>query len=117
MTIENWLAIVMIIVTLISPMLAVLVASRINQPKQRPEPSHPKSRSQRIGGWLMKAFGSVWWLILVFIYNLYLLVSNVRSEEPLNRLGVVFLVIPLLGTFLTLAILLGIALYHLERER
>jgi hypothetical protein len=89
MTIENWLMIAVIISTLIAPSLPNLIQSRTNQPKPTPETNHPKNRTQRIGGWLMRFFQSVWfivgWHLVVIALNIYILHGKLRKTAPITR--------------------------------
>jgi hypothetical protein len=85
MTTENWLIITGISVNLIGQILAVLIQSRINRPKQTPVANQPPSRIQRIGGWLIRVLTSPW-LILFFIFlNVLSIALELSSTGPLNR--------------------------------
>jgi hypothetical protein len=45
------------------------VRSRINRPKPPLEPIQPKTRMQKIGGWLMRRLRSPWELPLLAVIN------------------------------------------------
>jgi hypothetical protein len=98
MTIDNWLMIVLIIstfiATLIAPILQLFVKSRINQPKPTPEPSQPKNRIHRIGGWLMRFFTSRLKLVEIvglaspffaMLYPIYYLRKYLLDPAPITR--------------------------------
>ena|ERR1017187_7201360 len=93
MTTEHWLTMIAIIATsittLAAPILAEFVKSRMSHPSPTPDPNQPKKLIQRIGGWLMRFFQSLWWIVgwpLVFIpYIIYILLGEFRKTAPITR--------------------------------
>jgi hypothetical protein len=86
---SNWLAIVSIMVsaitTLTAPVLALLVAARINQPKPTPEPKKPKNLIHRIGGLLMRVSTSPWILPpFGLLLNICVLPYVIRHANPIT---------------------------------
>jgi len=91
MTIENWLMIAVIISTLIAPLLALLMQSRISQPKPAPEPNQPKNLIQRMGGRIIRFLQSPWSLVVSFLGippSIYALLTAFRETSPVTRASV-----------------------------
>jgi hypothetical protein len=103
MTTDNWLMIVVIISTLIAPTVAVLVQSRMNQPRQTPVAPQPPSRIQRIGRRLNQAVP--WVLTLSALISLWNLVVALRSHKPLDRWTVLIIAFSLSALVLNVAFL------------
>lgn len=89
MTTEHWLTIALIISTfiaqLVGPSIAVLLQSRMNQPRENPATTQPTNRIQRIGGRLKRWFISPWSPLLWIFVNICFLVILVRDSEPITR--------------------------------
>jgi hypothetical protein len=95
MTTDNWLTTALIIsnfiALLIGPVIAARITLRANQPSPTPKESQPKNLIQRIGGLFNRIFQSPWIIPpLVIIANVYGVVSDLRSSEPLTRRIVFF---------------------------
>jgi hypothetical protein len=89
MAIPNWLPIAIsianTIATLIGPLLVLFVASRMNQSKPTPEVKQPKKRTQIIGGWLRRAFSSIWVVPLFgIVISIFVLRSEFRRATPVT---------------------------------
>jgi hypothetical protein len=97
---NNGLAIIAIIVNLTAPILAVIVQSRINQPKQTPAVSHTDPIQSK--GWLVRVFSSPWPLLLLICLNLLSLVYDLTRSEPLNRRTVLVVAMSVAGIVLNL---------------
>lgn len=113
MTMDNWLMIVVIISTLMAPTVAVLVQSRMNQPKQTPIANHPPNRSHRKGGWFTRLIASDWLVGLSILIGLLGLVFELRRSEPLDRWGVLLIAILVAGIVLGLGALAFMSLSRL----
>lgn len=84
------------------------IKSRVNRPKLAPEPSPPKTRIQKIGGWLLRRFRSPWELpLLGILFNGYVLFTELRRNTPVTRgvvLGIALSVALMVLCFLTMSL-------------
>jgi hypothetical protein len=72
MTTPIWLQITLVAIptmgTILSPLIVLFAQSRMNQPKQIPDPSHPKIRNTWIPGWALRVSRHTLWFSLISIF-------------------------------------------------
>jgi len=126
MTTDNWLTVALIITNfialLIGPVIAALIMSRISQPKPSPVVSQQKNQIQRIGGWLIRVFRSPWKTSVCVVlpstvFNIYVLLGQVRSTAPVTPKVVLLIIMPVGGILLNIVSLGTLFIWHaIERQ-
>ena len=124
MTIEQWLTVAMIIAVMITaiatafgPIAAVLVQSRISQPKPTPVESQPKNLSQRSGGRFkrhLKWFGI---FELGMLVNFVSLILELSKSTPIDRGSILIIALNVAGlSFIPLLMLLTHVIRAIELQ-
>jgi hypothetical protein len=117
MTIDNWLAIALIVTTaaLVVTNLIVtrieIVKLRMNRPNRTPEPSQP-------AGWLVRFIQSPrYWPPFLILSNIYVLVVELRRTSPITRWAVYEISAAVAGVLYgAVLILLNIAWQSIRRQ-
>jgi hypothetical protein len=116
MTIDHWLMIAVIISTLAAPTVAEFAKPRINQPRAKPDTSHPKNLIQRITWWFGGLYRAGWPLpTLVVGLAMISLRKDVFAAGPITRLDVMRISLDCGEIFFGCVIWFIISLTHISK--